>query len=235
MPARIAVLSSAVADQIAAGEVVERPASVVKELIENALDAGATAIEIAVVDGGREGIRVSDDGCGMDRGDAVLSIERHATSKIRRAEDLVGVASFGFRGEALPSICSVSQVEIETAAADGAGTRLRVAAGVVQEVTEAARQERGRRFTSCACSTTCSRRAGSSSRGARSEWRSITDAVMALALTRADIRFVLSNDGKPPLVLPTAGSIRDRIGTLLGPAVGLAGCSRSRTSAERSM
>src|ERR1700735_3435452 len=108
MPARIAVLPSVVADQIAAGEVVERPASVVKELVENAIDSGATAIEIAVLDGGRDSIRVSDDGCGMERADAVLCIERHATSKIRRAEDLVGVGSFGFRGEALPAICSVA-------------------------------------------------------------------------------------------------------------------------------
>src|SRR6185436_3472817 len=94
MAARIAVLPSAVADQIAAGEVVERPASVVKELVENALDAGATAIDIAVEDGGRQSIRVSDDGCGMERDDAVLALERHATSKIRAAADLVGVSSF---------------------------------------------------------------------------------------------------------------------------------------------
>ncbi|HEX4355753.1 MAG TPA: ATP-binding protein, partial [Polyangiales bacterium] len=94
---RIAVLPSAVADQIAAGEVVERPASAVKELIENALDAGATSIDITLEDGGRQSIRVSDDGSGMSREDAVLSVERHATSKIRVAKDLVGVRSFGFR------------------------------------------------------------------------------------------------------------------------------------------
>src|SRR5260370_16094039 len=142
MTGRIAVLSSAVADQIAAGEVVERPASVVKELAENALDAGATTIEVEVQDGGRDGIRVSDDGSGMVRDDAVLALERHATSKIRRAEDLVGVGSFRFRGEALPASCSVAHLEIETAPSDGEGTRVLAAAGGVDSVSAAARRRR---------------------------------------------------------------------------------------------
>src|SRR3954469_4776136 len=128
---RIAVLPPAVADQIAAGEVVERPASAVKELVENALDAGATSVDVAVEEGGRQLIRVSDDGTGMERDDAVLALERHATSKIRAASDLVGVASFGFRGEALPAICSVSHLEIQTATSDGDGTRVEAAAGSV--------------------------------------------------------------------------------------------------------
>src|SRR6185436_140215 len=139
MAARIAVLPSAVADQIAAGEVVERPASVVKELIENALDAGATSIDLAIEDGGRQLIRVSDDGVGMSREDAIMSIERHATSKIRTAQDLVGVQSFGFRGEALAAICSISQLELESAPYDGAGTVIRAAGGTLLEVGEAAR------------------------------------------------------------------------------------------------
>ena len=137
---RVAVLPSAVADQIAAGEVVERPASVVKELVENALDAGATAIDVAVEEGGRQRIRISDDGWGMERDDALLALARHATSKIRRASDLVGIASFGFRGEALPSICSVSELTIETASEDGAGTRVRAVAGTIAEVTDVARR-----------------------------------------------------------------------------------------------
>src|SRR5882672_11110524 len=139
-PRRIAVLPPAVADQIAAGEVVERPASALKELVENALDAGATAIDIAIEDGGKALIRVSDDGSGMERADALLALERHATSKIRVAADLVGVSSFGFRGEALPAICSVSQLAIETAPADGAGTAIRAAGGTVEDVRDVARR-----------------------------------------------------------------------------------------------
>src|SRR5439155_17146259 len=129
---------AAVADQIAAGEVVERPASIVKELVENALDAGAMSVDVAIEEGGRKTIRVSDDGSGMIRDDAVLSLERHATSKIRSAHDLVGVRSFGFRGEALAAIASVSQLELETAPEDGAGTVVRVEAGHVREVADAA-------------------------------------------------------------------------------------------------
>ena len=118
---RIAILPSAVADQIAAGEVVERPSSVVKELVENAIDAGATTVDITIEQGGCALIRIADDGTGMDADDAVLALERHATSKITSAEQLVGVRSFGFRGEALPAIASVSEVEIETAASDEIG------------------------------------------------------------------------------------------------------------------
>src|SRR4029077_16908050 len=120
--------------QIAAGEVVERPSSVVKELIENALDAGATSIDLAIEDGGRQSIRISDDGSGMSPDDAVLSLERHATSKIRAAHDLVGVKSFGFRGEALAAICSVSHLDLETAPDDGAGTLVRAAGGSIESV-----------------------------------------------------------------------------------------------------
>src|SRR5689334_17030675 len=136
MSSRIVILPSAVADQIAAGEVVERPASVVKELVENALDAGATSIDIAIEDGGRQLVRVSDDGSGMSRDDAVLALARHATSKIRSAGDLVGVRGFGFRGEGLPAICSLLQLEIEDALGDGAGTVVRGGGGGVVVVSE---------------------------------------------------------------------------------------------------
>src|SRR6266568_5148752 len=111
---RIRILSDHVANQIAAGEVVDRPASVVKELLENALDAGATRIRLEVEGGGRKLIRMVDNGCGMVRDDALLAFERHATSKIRSSDDLLSIATLGFRGEALPSIGSISRLQLDT-------------------------------------------------------------------------------------------------------------------------
>ncbi|MDE3099818.1 MAG: DNA mismatch repair endonuclease MutL, partial [Verrucomicrobiota bacterium] len=149
---RIKLLSEQVANQIAAGEVVERPASVVKELVENAFDAGARKISVEIQAGGRSLIRVSDDGSGMGRDDALLCLERHATSKIQRAEDLAAIATLGFRGEALPSIASVSRFTLttreqppEAAAAPGGagagetieGTQIIVAGGRIVEVRAA--------------------------------------------------------------------------------------------------
>jgi len=135
---RIHVLSENVANKIAAGEVVERPASVVKELLENALDAGAHRIKVNVEAGGKKVIQVIDDGCGMVRDDAMLAFERHATSKIRSADDLVSIATLGFRGEALPSIASVSRLRLEThAPEDDAGTVIEIAGGKLLTVEEA--------------------------------------------------------------------------------------------------
>ncbi len=135
---RIHVLSENVANKIAAGEVVERPASVVKELLENALDAGARRIRVNVEAGGKKLIQVIDDGCGMVRDDAMLAFERHATSKIRNADDLLTIATLGFRGEALPSIASVSRLRLETRAAeDAAGTIVEMAGGKILTVEEA--------------------------------------------------------------------------------------------------
>ena len=136
---RIRILPDQVANQIAAGEVVDRPASVVKELLENALDAGANRIRIEVEAGGRRLIRVSDDGQGMSRDDALLAFERHATSKLRTADDLLSIATLGFRGEALPSIASVARVTLETATGEEAtGTRMEIAAGKIHHVDDAA-------------------------------------------------------------------------------------------------
>jgi DNA mismatch repair protein MutL len=136
---RIRILPDQVANQIAAGEVVDRPASVVKELLENALDAGANRIRVEVEAGGRRLIRISDNGHGMNRDDALLAFERHATSKLRTAADLLSIATLGFRGEALPSIASVARVTLETATGDdAAGTRLEIAGGKILHVDDAA-------------------------------------------------------------------------------------------------
>ena len=140
---RIHVLSEQVANKIAAGEVVERPASVVKELLENALDAGATRIKITIEAGGKKLIQITDNGCGMVRDDAMLAFERHATSKLKEAEDLLSVATLGFRGEALPSIASVSRLRLETRAAvessekAAAGTVIEINGGKMARVEEA--------------------------------------------------------------------------------------------------
>jgi DNA mismatch repair protein MutL len=135
---KIHVLSEAVANKIAAGEVVERPASVVKEMLENSLDAGATRIKISVEAGGKKLIQITDNGCGMVRDDAMLAFERHATSKIKDAEDLLSVATLGFRGEALPSIASVSRLRLETRAEDdSAGTVIEISGGKILRVEEA--------------------------------------------------------------------------------------------------
>ena len=140
---QIRILPDQVANQIAAGEVVDRPASVVKELLENALDAGAMRIRVEVEGGGRKLIRVSDDAEGMNRDDALLAFERHATSKLRSADDLLAIATLGFRGEALPSIASVARVTLETATGSGAegeraGTRIEIAGGKILHVDDAA-------------------------------------------------------------------------------------------------
>ncbi len=134
---RIRILSDQVANQIAAGEVVERPASVVKELLENALDAGATRIRIEVEGGGRKLIRIVDNGHGMVRDDALLAFERHATSKLRTSDDLLAIRTLGFRGEALPSIASVSRLTLETRAEeDATGTTVEIAGGNILRVED---------------------------------------------------------------------------------------------------
>src|SRR3954465_7427104 len=132
---RIHVLPEHVANKIAAGEVVERPASVVKELLENSLDAGARRIRVDIEAGGKKLIRVTDDGVGMVRDDAMLAFERHATSKVHDADDLLNISTLGFRGEALPSIASVARLKLETRAADEkAGTLIEIAGGKLQKV-----------------------------------------------------------------------------------------------------
>ena len=214
--ARIAVLPPAVADQIAAGEVVERPASAVKELVENALDAGASTIEVALENGGRTSIRVSDDGCGMDRDELLLALERHATSKIRTAADLVGVRSFGFRGEALPAIASVSHLEISSSTGDGDGTTVRVAGGSVLDVSPTTRRT-GTTVSVARLFYNVPARL-KFLRSARSEWRSAADSLIATALCRRDVRLGVSHDGKNALSLPPASTMRVRVAGIWGGA-----------------
>jgi len=211
---RVQVLASQVADQIAAGEVVERPASVVKELGENALDAGAQMVRVELEDGGKTLIRVSDDGVGMDREDAALALQRHATSKIRAAADLIGVATFGFRGEALPAIASVSRFEIETSADDGDATRLRVTGGKIDPPEDIARQ-RGTTVTvrGLFYNTPARRKF---LRATATETRAAIEAVTVLALTRPDVAFSLTNDGRELLDCPPASRLIDRVRTLWG-------------------
>jgi DNA mismatch repair protein MutL len=213
---RIAVLPSAVIDQIAAGEVIERPASVVKELVENALDAGARSIDIAAEDGGRARIRIADDGSGMSAEEAVLALQRHATSKIRALDDLVGVPTFGFRGEALPAIGSVSELELETASRDGAGTRVFVVGGSAPEVSAIARR-RGTTVTVSRLFFNAPARL-KFLRSARSEWRAIVDLTTSVALVRRDVRISLAHEGRSVLVVPPASDLRSRVGAVWGAA-----------------
>ena len=210
----ISILPAAVADQIAAGEVVERPSSVVKELVENSVDAGATVVEISLEDGGRKLVRVSDDGSGMSAAELPLALARHGTSKIRKASDLVGVSTFGFRGEALPAIASVSQFEIQTAASDGEGTSIRVSGGQIAPASQVAR----RRGTTVSVSQLFYNVPARLKflRSARSEWRSAVEALTALALTKPGVRINLTHDGKSALSLPPVSSVRSRLGAIWG-------------------
>ena len=210
----IRVLPGAVADQIAAGEVVERPASVVKELVENSLDAGATTIDVAIEEGGHKLIRVSDDGSGMDREDASLSVVRHGTSKIRTAADLVGVSSFGFRGEALPAIASISRFELETSRADGEGIVVETTGGSVTATRDAARRKGTTVTVAHLFYNVPARR--KFLRSTRSEWRAITEALNSVSLTRPDVRFSLSHDGKNVLSLPAVSGLRARASGIWG-------------------
>ena len=217
MTAKVAVLAPQVADQIAAGEVVERPASVVKELVENALDAGARAIRVEMEDGGKTLIRVSDDGEGMSRVDAEFALSRHATSKIRDATDLIGVATFGFRGEALPAIASVARFELETSPDGRSGTRIRVVGGKREAVEDAVRQ-RGTTVTVRALFfNTPARR--KFLRAQATETRAVVEALSVLTLTRPDIAFTLTSDDRALLDVPPADGPLERLAALWGSEV----------------
>jgi DNA mismatch repair protein MutL len=218
MPRRIQVLPDALVNQIAAGEVVERPASVVKELAENAMDAGATRVDIALRNGGKTEIRVSDDGSGMGREDAILSLDRHATSKLRSPEDLVRIATLGFRGEALPSIASVSRLVVETADRDGAGTRLQVSGGRLGAIESCARRQ-GTTVTVRNLFFNVPARA-KFLRATGAETRAVSDVVTSLALASPGVAFRLESNGKTLLDLEATDDVRARIAAVWGERLG---------------
>jgi DNA mismatch repair protein MutL len=212
---RIQVLPPEVVNQIAAGEVVERPASVVKELAENALDAGARRIDVAVEGGGLTRIRVVDDGCGMTPAEAELALERHATSKLRSAEELVGVVTMGFRGEALPSIASVSRLRLQTRPAGAsAGWVLRVEGGDVRERAPSGCREGTLIEVEELFFNTPARRKFMKSTA--TEAAHVAEAVQRLALAAPAVHFTLEVDGHPRLELPPSAGHLERARAVLG-------------------
>jgi len=208
-------LPADLANQIAAGEVVERPASVVKELVENAIDAGATRLTIHVELGGKKQVRVEDNGEGMEPEDARLALERHATSKIRRADDLAAIATLGFRGEALPSIASVSHFVLRTRArGQQSGTEIRVNGGAVASVAEVGVPEGTRVEVNDLFYNLPARRKFLKADGAESA--QVSRIVTQLALANPEIGFTLTSAGRTVIQCPPAVSLRDRLYQLYG-------------------
>jgi DNA mismatch repair protein MutL len=212
---RIRVLSDQVANQIAAGEVVERPASVVKELLENSLDAGATRIRIEVEGGGRKLIRIVDNGCGMVKDDALLAFERHATSKLRSSDDLLSIRTLGFRGEALPSIASVSRLTLETRAAEeAAGTTVEIAGGNMLRVEDAGMPAGTTIAVRDLFYNTPARRKFLKSE--QTELSHIAALVTHYALAHPDRHFELHSATQAILVSPAVSSTGDRMFQIFG-------------------
>jgi DNA mismatch repair protein MutL len=212
---RIRLLSETVASQVAAGEVVERPASVVKELIENSIDAGARKIDTVIRRGGISLVRVIDDGCGMDRDDALLSLERHATSKIRSAADLQAVATLGFRGEALPSIASVSRFRLTTRERDAvAGTEIVVNGGKIDIVRDGGEAPGTQVEVRSLFYNLPARR--KFLRSENTESRNIEHQIHLQAIGHPQIGFSLLRDDRMLFQLPAAATLGDRIRDLYG-------------------
>ena len=212
---RIRLLPEIVASQVAAGEVVERPASVVKELIENSLDAGAQKIDIIIRRGGISLVRVIDDGCGMDRDDALLSLERHATSKIRSAADLQAVATLGFRGEALPSIASVSRFRLTTRETDAiAGTEIIVNGGKLEVVRDGGEAPGTQVEVRSLFYNLPARR--KFLRSENTESRNIEHQIHLQAIGHPQIAFSLLRDDRVLFRVPAAATLSDRIRDLYG-------------------
>src|SRR5437868_6252980 len=212
---RIRLLPETVASQVAAGEVIERPASVVKELVENSIDAGARKIEVIIRRGGISLIRVVDDGSGMDRDDALLSLERHATSKIRTAADLAAIATLGFRGEALPSIASVSRFRLTTREPEAvAGTEIIVAGGRIETVRDSGEAPGTQIEVRSIFYNLPARR--KFLRSENTESRNIEHQLHLQATGHPEIAFAFVRDERVVFQLPAAPSLVDRIRDLHG-------------------
>jgi len=214
---RVRELSGALIDQIAAGEVVERPASVVKELVENALDAGARRVRVEARGGGADWIAVSDDGSGMSPDDARMALRRHATSKIAAMADLERIRTYGFRGEALPAIASVSRLRLRSRPRGAAEAfELRVEAGVVQDERVTGAPEGTRIEVADLFSAVPARRKFLKS--ATTEWGHVSDWLTRAALALPDVHFDIIRDDRPALVWPAAHDELDRIAVVIGEA-----------------
>ena len=212
---RIRLLPEILASQVAAGEVVERPASVVKELVENSIDAGARKIEVIIRRGGISLVRVVDDGCGMDRDDALLSLERHATSKIRTSADLAAIATLGFRGEALPSIASVSRFRLTTREAEAiAGTEIIVAGGRIETVRDGGEAPGTQVEVRSIFYNLPARR--KFLRSENTESRNIEHQLHLQAIGHPQIAFVFLRDERVVFQLPAAATLLERIRDLHG-------------------
>ncbi|MEE9292087.1 MAG: DNA mismatch repair endonuclease MutL [Acidobacteriota bacterium] len=213
---RINVLTESVANQIAAGEVIERPASVVKELVENALDAGASRICVEIENGGADRIRVTDDGCGMDPDDAELAFDRHATSKIRKATDLAAIHTFGFRGEALPSIASVSDTTLTTSVGEG-GWRVRISAGRRLEAQPASHPRGTTVEVQHLFRNAPARR--KFLRASSTETSQIADRLLRIAVANPAVAFTFRSAAREVFNWPPVPTAPDRLLQIVGPDV----------------
>lgn len=212
---KVRLLPDHVANQIAAGEVIERPASVVKELVENSIDAGATRIEVEFRSGGTSLMRIEDNGSGMSKDDALLSLERHATSKIQKVKDLDGLTTMGFRGEALPSIASVSKFQLQSREADsGGGTEVLIDGGKMIHVRDCGMPQGTRITISKLFNTVPARRKFLKS--VATESAHIVHCVRLYALAHPEIGFSLLDDGRPLFQSPACASLKSRIAEIFG-------------------
>ena len=212
----IQILDPLVAQQVAAGEVVDRPASVVKELVENSLDAGADRVEVELGDGGTSRIMIRDNGSGMSPDDAKLSVLRHATSKIRAAKDIESVTTLGFRGEALPSMASVSSFSLVTSTGDGPGTKVVVDGGAEAEISAAAHPKGTTILVDRLFYNVPARRAFL--KGSRAERAAITETMTHLSIAHPAVAFRLAEKNRDYLSLPTTNDLLERLAQIHGVA-----------------